>query len=145
MPTRFSVSFALAAVVFFAPYTIQAQDSASSSALFTALSGHWACNGGFRDGRSLSADLTFQPVQNGRALRFSHADRVPGTYWQEATWVFDGKGRRVFSLAATGATSSSVAAAAMFSAREWSFAVGCGRSATLTKRPEMLAGARNVA
>jgi hypothetical protein len=115
-----AVAFTLTLSTLVITSAARAQAPAPPTALFQALAGHWGCNGGFRDGRKLASDLTFEPVQTGRALRFSHVDRAPGNYWQEATWAFDAKGSRVLSLSMTGSTLNGNASPTMFSGHEWS-------------------------
>ncbi len=69
-------------------------------------------------GAAFSADLTFASVQDGRLLRFTHVDRAPSSYWQEAMWAFDAKSNRVFSLSTSGAGTNRNVSPALFSAPE---------------------------
>jgi hypothetical protein len=97
----------------------RAQAMSSAAGLFAALEGRWDCSGGFPDGRKLVADLSFTREREGRLLRFSHVDRAPGSYWQDATWMHDSKGQRVLSLSTSGSTKNLGVGAALFVAHSW--------------------------
>jgi hypothetical protein len=90
-----------------------------AAGLFASLEGSWDCAGGFPDGRPLAADFSFNREREGRLLRFSHVDRAPGTYWQEATWMHDARGKRLMSLVASGSSKNAGVSAALFVARQW--------------------------
>src|SRR5688572_22936204 len=98
---------------------IAQQPAAYPIPVFRALAGTWSCVGGFPDGRSLAADLTFSSAQDGRLLRFSHIDREPGSYWQEATWLLDSKANRVLSLSVSGSRKNATTSAGLFIASSW--------------------------
>ena len=121
MPRRLT-SIALALLL--TPFVVRAQERADSvqaaaRTLFSSLAGQWSCQGGFPSGRSLSADLRFEPLLGGRALGFEHVDRAPGLYWQRSTWAADSKTRGIVSSALTGSQKDPIVVPALFVSTSW--------------------------
>jgi hypothetical protein len=111
------------------------QPASPPTRLFATLAGRWSCAGGFPDGRKLAADLTFTEAQGRRLLHFTHTDRAPGSYWQDANWLFDAKAARILSLATSGSSTNQNASAALFIAKEWTDASVVLEADTLKSPP----------
>jgi hypothetical protein len=92
---------------------------AIGGSVFHSLVGRWGCRGGFPNGRALEADMTFDTTGNGRALRFAHQDRAPGTYWLHSYWSLDARTARIFSNGVSGSTKDQNAAPLTLVATEW--------------------------
>lgn len=54
--------------------------------------GKWSCNGKFvKSGKEISADVSFEPVLDGKWIMFRHDDRPPFSYHAIAEWGWDAK------------------------------------------------------
>lgn len=61
-------------------------------------SGHWSCEGKFTtSGKSISADLSFEPALENKWLIFRHDDRPPFTYHALSEWGWDEKRHQLMS------------------------------------------------
>lgn len=61
-------------------------------------SGHWSCDGKFsRSGKTISADLSFEPMLQGKWMLFRHDDRPPFSYHALSEWGWDEKGQQYIS------------------------------------------------
>jgi hypothetical protein len=74
--------------------TVRAQAPAASQkddALVTYFAGRWSCAGRFANGKPIASEVRFEPVLEGKWLRYSHADRPPNHYQAEAMWRVDAR------------------------------------------------------
>jgi hypothetical protein len=61
-------------------------------------SGHWSCDGKFiSSGKTISADLSFEPMLESKWMLFRHDDRAPFSYHALSEWGWDEKGQQYIS------------------------------------------------
>jgi hypothetical protein len=94
---RINLSFA-----WFLPLAIAAQCQSASTNKSVAdlqwFSGHWSCDGKFtQSGKTISADLSFEPMLQGQWMLLRHDDRPPFSYHALSEWGWDEKGRQYIS------------------------------------------------
>jgi hypothetical protein len=99
-----------------APTVSFAPGREESAALFLAIEGSWSCAGAFANGKPLASDLTFTATLDGRGLHYSHVDRAPNVYRQQAVWGHDKETGQMVSLAFTAFPPEPMPSAAMYQA-----------------------------
>ena len=76
----------------------QSASTTKSVAELQWFSGHWSCDGKFaRSGKTISADLWFEPILQSKWLLFRHDDRPPFSYHALSEWGWDEKGKQYVS------------------------------------------------
>ena len=76
----------------------QTASTAKSVADLQWFSGRWSCDGKFsRSGKTISADLSFEPMLQGKWMLFRHDDRPPFSYHALSEWGWDEKGQQYIS------------------------------------------------
>jgi hypothetical protein len=91
-----------------------------ASRLFASAEGSWSCVGAFANGKPLAANLKFKRSPDGQSIHYSHVDRAPNTYRQEANWGVDKDSGHMISLAFTAFGDQRSPSAAMYVAEKWS-------------------------
>ena len=86
--------------VVLAPIAQTQSNTASADPIqaFSFLAGSWHCDGKFTSSeKSISANLVFEPILDGKFLLFRHDDEPPGNYHAWSEWGWDAAGREFVS------------------------------------------------
>jgi hypothetical protein len=87
--------FPVHALITYAQSKTDSVDPIQSLSFFT---GNWHCDGKFAtSGKSISANLVFEPILNGKFLLFKHDDEPPFTYHAWSQWGWDNNAHQFIS------------------------------------------------
>lgn len=98
---RNSARFFLLASLLILPFSTPAQNAPSDTSPIAQLhwfTGHWACEGKFASGKSISANLNFETSLDDHWILFRHDDNPPFSYHALSEWGWDQKSQQFVSL-----------------------------------------------
>lgn len=100
------------------------QNAANSKAealqLFSNFYGQYRCRGGNARGQKISADVSFTPTLDGKAMVYEHIDYPPLKAHSKAIWSYDAASKKLVSLSVFALKDTSLTTSSLFVGQKWS-------------------------